>query len=226
VTAAPLLTDLIAIVEADAASLDPLVRLSTATATAAELAATSDSLVGHFVDQCRAAGHTWAEISEALGVTRQAAHKRYAAVPRLDRLTERAKAAVGASVDAARGLGHPYVGTEHLLLGLFPPGGIAAMLLAESGLTEAAVAEQVLAHAPRRDAGPAEPPFTPLAAEVFGGALSEAVALGHNYIGTEHLVLALFRDEDGLAAQILAGAGATHDGYRARIVELLAGFTT
>jgi hypothetical protein len=223
---APNLPELIATVESDASSADPLARLTTASSTAAELADTGDSLVGHFVDQCRAAGHTWAEISEALGVSKQAAHKRYSAVPRdLTRFTTRARDAITASLDAARGLGHAFVGTEHILLGLFPPGGIAATLLGETGLTEAHVAEAVLAHTPRGDAAPGEPPYTPKAAEVFGGALSEAIALNHNYIGTEHLVLALFRDPSTLAAQILTEAGATYDGYKAKIVELLSGYT-
>ena len=223
---APPLTDLIATVSADAASTDPLVRLATASATAAELTETSDALVGHFVDECRAAGHTWSEISQSLGVTRQAAHKRFSATPReLQRWTERAKQVLAASVDAARGLGHPFVGTEHLLLGLFPPGGIGATVLGEHGVTEQSVAERVIAHSPSRPSGPAEPPFTPLAAQVFGGALSEAVAMGHNYLGTEHLLLALFGQPEGLAAQILADAGATHDACKQRIAEMLVALT-
>jgi hypothetical protein len=223
---APALTDLIASVEADAGSDEPLARLATASATAAELTDTSDALIGHFVERCRAAGHTWAEISGSLGVTRQAAHKRYSAMPRdLSRWTERAKAALASSIDAARGLGHAFVGTEHLLLGLFPPGGIGATILAEHGLTEESVAQQVVAHTPIGEAGPAEPPFTPLAAQALGGALSEAVAMGHNYIGTEHLLLALFGQADGLAAQILADAGATHAACKARVVEMLSGLT-
>jgi ATP-dependent Clp protease ATP-binding subunit ClpA len=223
---APPLTDLIATVAADAGSTDPLARLATASATAAELTETSDALVGHFVEECRAAGHTWAEISRSLGVTRQAAHKRYSATPReLQRWTERAKQVLTFSVDAARGLGHPFVGTEHLLLGLFPPGGIGATVLGEHGLTEASVAARVVAHTPARATGPAEPPFTPLAAQVFGGALSEAVSMGHNYIGTEHLLLALIGQPDGLAAEILADAGATHAACKARIAEMLVGLT-
>ena len=102
-------------------------------------------------------------------------------------------------------------------MGLFPPGGIAATLLAESGLTEAIVAEKVVAHTPRAETGPAEPPFTPLAAQVFGGALSEAIAMGHNYIGTEHLAARAVRRSEGLAAEILAEAGATHARYQARV---------
>ena len=223
---APPLPDLIATVAADAGSTDPLARLAAASATAAELTETSDALVGHFVDQCRAAGHTWAEISGSLGVTRQAAHKRYSAIPRdLQRWTERAKQVLTFSVDAARGMGHPYVGTEHLLLGLFPPGGIGAAVLAEHGVTQESVASRVLAHAPARATGPSEPPFTPLAAQVFGGALTEALSMGHNYIGTEHLLLALFGQPEGLAAQILADAGATHGGCKERIAAMLVGLT-
>jgi hypothetical protein len=224
-TPAPSLAELIATVETDAPSADPLARLATASSTSAELTQTGDSLVGHYVDQCRAAGHSWAEISDALGVSKQAAHKRYSAVPReLSRFTERARGAIAASVDAARGLAHPFVGTEHLLAGPFPPGGIAANLLQGWGLTEAKVAEAIVAATPRGEQGPAEPPFTPKAAEVFAGALSEALALGHNYIGTEHLLLALFRDEGGLAAQILAGAGASYDDAKAAVIQILSGY--
>jgi ATP-dependent Clp protease ATP-binding subunit ClpA len=223
---APDLNDLIATVEADAAG-DPLARLATASAVASELTDTSDALVGHFVDQCRAAGHTWAEISGSLGVTRQAAHKKYSSIPRdLERWTPRAKQVLDHAISGARAFGHAFVGTEHLLLGLFPPGGIGAQILDGYGLTEASVAEQVLAHTPRRESGPAEPPFTPLAAQALGGALTEAISMGHNYIGTEHLLLGLFGQPDGLAAQILEGAGASHAGAKEKVAEILVGFMT
>jgi hypothetical protein len=226
-TPAPQLTDLIATVDADAASADPLARLATASTIAADLTDTSDQLVGHFVDQCRAAGRTWAEISEALGVTKQAAHKRYSMVPRdLSRFTTRARGAIEAAVDAARGLGHGYVGTEHVLLGLFPPGGLAAELLAEAGLTEANVATSVLAMAPSGTAQLADPPpFTPRAARVFSGALEEALTMGHNYIGTEHLLLALFRDPEGMAAKILTEAGTSHAAAKEWVVTKLVAIT-
>jgi hypothetical protein len=223
---APQLPELIATVDGDSTSGAPLDRLATASTIAAELAETSDALVGHFVEQCRSAGHTWAEISDALGVSKQAAHKRFSAVPaNLGRYTNRARDTLTASIDAARGLGHAFVGTEHILLGLFPPGGIAATLLAESGLTEATVATAVLARTPRGAAGPAQPAFTPRAAQVFSHALTEALTMGHNYIGTEHLVLGLFHDPEGVAAQILAEAGATHAEYKEKIVKILIGIT-
>ena len=223
---APDLNALIATVTADAASADPLAQLATASTTAGELVEAGDALVGHFVDACRAAGHTWAEISGSLGVSRQAAHKRYSSIPRdLERWTPRARQALEHSVNGAIAFGHAHVGTEHLLLGLFPPGGIGATILDEYGLTEAAVAEQVLAHAPRRESGPADPPFTPLAAQVLGGSLTEAISMGHNYIGTEHLLLALFGQAEGAAAEILRDADATHAACKARIAEMLVGLT-
>ena len=221
---APDLNDLIASVEADATA-DPLGQLAAASEMANELAGTSDALVGHFVDRCRATGHTWAEISDSLGVSRQAAHKRYSAIPRdLERWTPRAKQVLDHAISTAVAFGHAYVGTEHLLLGMFPPGGIAATILDGYDLTEQSVADQVLVHAPRRDGGPNDPPFTPFAAQVLGGALTEAISMGHNYIGTEHLLLGLFGQPEGLAAQILARSGATHGAVKAEVAELLVGF--
>src|SRR5918995_1502277 len=126
---APDLNDLIASVEADVAA-DPLAQLSAASEMANELAGTSDALVGHFVDRCRATGHTWAEISDSLGVSRQAAHKRYSAIPRdLERWTPRARQTLEHAISTAVAFGHSYVGTEHLLLGLFAPGGLGATIL-------------------------------------------------------------------------------------------------
>ena len=124
--------------------------------------------------------------------------------PRALDAARQAGARARASAPPSR-FGHAYVGTEHLLLGLFPPGGIGATILGGYGLTEETVADQVLARAPRNDTGPSDPPFTPLAAQVLGGALTEAISMGHNYIGTEHLLLGLFGQPEGLAAQILDG---------------------
>jgi ATP-dependent Clp protease ATP-binding subunit ClpA len=222
---APDLNDLIATVTADATSDAPLARLATASAVARDLADAGDALVGHFVDACRTAGHTWAEISESLGVSRQAAHKRYSAIPRdLERWTPRARQVLEHAISTAVAFGHASVGTEHLLVGLFPPGGIGTQILEGYGLTQEAVAEQVLAHAPRRDDGPRDPPFTPLAAQVLGGALTEAISMGHNYIGTEHLLLGLLGQPDGLGAQILGRHGVMHDAVKGKVVELLLAF--
>ncbi len=227
-TPAPALPDLVATVEADAPSTDPLVQLSTATATAADLTRSGDDLIGHFVDRCRQAGRSWAEISDALGVSRQAAHKRFSgAEPPLDRFTARAREAFQAVMGEAEALGHPFVGTEHILLGLFtPPGSIAANLLAGAGLTHDGVVEQVLAKVPRGDrALDTAPTYTPRAVSVLGGVLTSALSLGHNYIGTEHLLLGLHREPEGVGAQILVAAGLDAATTRAKVVEALSGFT-
>lgn len=227
-TPAPALSDLVATVEADAATADPLTQLATATATAADLARSGDDLIGHFVDRCRQAGRTWAEISEALGVSRQAAHKRFSlGEPPLDRFTARAREAFQAAMAEAEALGHPFVGTEHVLLGLFtPPGSIAANLLAGAGLTHDDVVAQVVAKVPRGTTdGTTVPAYTPRAVSVLGGVLSSALSLGHNYIGTEHMLLGLHREPEGVGAQILVAAGLDAETTRAKVVEALSGFT-
>jgi hypothetical protein len=227
-TPAPPLSDLVASVEVDAATVDPLAQLSTATATAADLTRSGDDLIGHFVDRCRQAGHTWAEISDALGVSRQAAHKRFTATgaPSLERFTPRAEEAFRAATTEAHALGHAYIGTEHVLLGLFtPPGSIAAHLLAGAGLTHDDVVERVVARAPRGAGSTGTLPLTPRAVSVLGGVLSSALSLGHNYIGTEHLLLGLHREPEGIGAGILVEAGLDHETARSRIIAVLSGFT-
>ena len=145
-TPGPNLQDIIDTVKADASSADPLDQLATASRTVAELEAVGDSVLSHFVDQCRRSGRSWSEISAALGVSKQAAHKRFSlAAASLERWTPRARTALRAAASAAHSLGHGYVGTEHLLLGLFEPaGGIAARILDELGFTRATVEEQIL----------------------------------------------------------------------------------
>jgi hypothetical protein len=226
-TPAPPLPDLVASVEAHAATADPLAQLSTATATATELARSGDDLIGHFVDRCRQAGHSWAEISDALGVSRQAAHKRFSGgEPPMERFTLRAREAYQAATTEARALGHPFIGTEHILLGLFTPStSIAAHLLEGAGLTHDAVVEQVVATVPRGTAdGSTVPAHTPRALSVLGAVLSSALSLGHNYIGTEHILLGLHREPQGVGAQILVAAGLDPETTRAQVVAVLSGF--
>jgi ClpA/ClpB-like protein len=226
-TPGPTLHELIATVEADAASADDLDRLGTAARVTAELEEVADGTLTHFVDQCRRNGRSWTEISRALGVTKQAVHKRFSTAASFERFTARAKSALEGASAAARRLGHSYVGTEHVLLGLFAePESIAAKALTEAGLTADSVEAAILAITPRRNANVDSPPFTPRAASCLEHALSEALQLGHNYIGTEHILLGLFTDPDGFAARIMDDAGVTHDAIRARIIEMLAGLKT
>jgi hypothetical protein len=226
-TPGPSLEAMIATVRADAASDDALDQLAAASRTVAELEEVSDATLAHFVDQCRRTGRSWSDISKALGVTKQAAHKRFSlATTTLERFTPRARAALRAAADEARSLGHGYIGTEHLLLGLFTPAeSLAAQVLDEARITHADVEQRVLYVSARGSfIAETDPPFTPRAAECIERAVAEALRLGHNYVGTEHLLLALFADTESLAASILTDLAATYDDFRDRVIEKLSGY--
>jgi len=229
---APSLEQLIHEVERDAPDADPLTRLRTAAAMLEVVTATSDAALGYFVDQARRAGHSWAEIGGSLGVTKQAAQQKQISrtvtltmgPAMFERFTVRARNVVSASKDVARELGHGYVGTEHLLLALYAePEGLAAQVLNEAGLSSVAAREAVLRQVPGGTDKSEFAPFTPKATAVLSNALAVALELGHNYIGTEHLLLALCRGE-GVAAQVLADADIAYHELITLVVEKLSGF--
>ncbi|MGW0230974.1 Clp protease N-terminal domain-containing protein [Actinopolymorpha singaporensis] len=235
-TPAPSLQDLIETVRRDAGD-DELDQLATARAMVNDLSETGDALLGHYVDRARRSGRSWTEISNVLGVTKQAVHKRWAgpSIEGFERFTARARTCLAAAGDTARAMGHNYVGTEHLLLGLYAePQSIAARILTEAGTGPAAVHEAVrtrlAAFTPPEGAAPAkaagqELPRTPRANAALGAAVTEALQLGHNYIGTEHLLLGLYHDSGSVAAQVLAELGPDKQTVHDKVVELLAGFT-
>ena len=223
-TPAPTLQELIETVERDAPGAGVLDLLAAASSTVAQLEEVGDAVLGHFVDRCRRHGHSWTEISTALGVSKQAAHKRFSfPAPTLERVTERARRAIDAAAGASRALGHNYVGTEHLLLGLFAePEALAAKALAEAGLDRAAVEAKVLEAVPRGGEPLLEnPPYTPRASLALQGALGEALRLGHNYIGTEHILLGLVRDREALGARALSDLGVSSEWLRTRLVDMV-----
>ena len=210
--------------EVQSLSPDTLVQLEVASQRAAELADLGDSLLNHFVDRCRRSGHTWAEIGEHLGVTRQAVQKRFVAGEvTFERFTDRAKRALRQARDEATALNHNYVGTEHQLLGLFDTGGgISDVVLRELGVTRDAIERAVIELIGRgASAVSGEQPFTPRAAKVLEEAVTAALELGHNYVGTEHLLLGVYRGQDGLAKQLLEKNGASRDAVKTKVIEQL-----
>jgi ATP-dependent Clp protease ATP-binding subunit ClpA len=143
-----------------------------------------------------------------------------------ERFTDRARRVVVLAQEEARMLNHDYIGTEHLLLGLLQEGeGVAAKALEALGITQEAVRQQV-EEAVGRGQTPRSGhiPFTPQAKQVLKLALHEALQIGHNYIGTEHILLGLIREGDGVAAQVLVRLGADLDSVRQQVIELLHGY--
>jgi len=143
-----------------------------------------------------------------------------------ERFTDRARSVVVFAQEEARMLNHDYIGTEHILLGLIHEGeGVAAKALESLGISLEAVRSQVEEIIGRRDSAPTSHiPFTPRAKKVLELSLREAIQLGHNYIGTEHILLGLIREGEGVAAQVLQKLGAELKRVRQKVTELLAGY--
>jgi ATP-dependent Clp protease ATP-binding subunit ClpA len=141
------------------------------------------------------------------------------------RFTDRARRAVHLAQEEARLLRHSHVGTEHLLLGLLYEGeSVAAKTLASLGISPEEVRGQIGEITGSGQGSPAGSiPFTTQAKKVLELSLGEALALGHHYIGTEHLLLALLREGEGVAAQVLTRLGLGHARVRERVLGLLAG---
>jgi hypothetical protein len=226
-TPSPNLQELIDGVRADSPGDEALVQLSQASKTVGDLEQVGDALLGHFVDQCRRSGHSWSEISGALGVSKQAAHKRFTFdAPTFERFTERARTAVSKSEQEAHRLGHGFVGTEHILLGLLDvTDSLAARVLDGVGISKSAVEENVLSLIkPGTASEEGSLPFTPRAKAVLRHAAEEALRLSHNYVGTEHLLLGLLDDEESVAAKVLVELKASYSTIKDRTLELLAGY--
>jgi hypothetical protein len=141
-----------------------------------------------------------------------------------ERFTDRARRVVVLAQEEARLLDHNYIGTEHILLGLIHEGeGVAYLALTELGISLDAVRAQVEAEIGQGSEAPGgHIPFTPRAKKVLELSLREALQFGHNYIGTEHILLGLIREGEGVAAQVLVGLGAGLDRVRQQVVQLLA----
>ncbi len=143
----------------------------------------------------------------------------------LNRFTERARKVLVLAQQEAGRLGHGYIGTEHLLLGLLAEGeGVAAKALATMNINLDSVRAQVESAIGRGEGKTEEFAYTPRAKKVIELSVEEAQSLGHNYVGTEHLLLGLIREGEGVAAQVLVSTGADINQVRQRVIELLGGF--
>jgi ATP-dependent Clp protease ATP-binding subunit ClpA len=183
---------------------EPLEQLTDAMLAAEALGDVADHLIGHFVDQARRSGASWTDIGKCMGVTKQAAQKRF--VPRTEtnpldasegfsRFTPRARNVVVESQNKAHAAGNDEITPAHLLLGLFTdPASLAVQLLAGHGI-DADSAANAVTLPPRVDDTPALVPFNGPAKKVLELTFREALRLGHNYIGTEHILLALLEAE-------------------------------
>lgn len=199
------------------AHTDALDQLTDAVIAADHLGEVADHLIGHFVDQARRSGASWTDIGRSMGVTKQAAQKRF--VPKateaaaldpnagFSRFTPRARNVVMASQEEARASGNAEIGPEHLVLGLLAePEGLAARVMAGRGATPEAVREAVDAVLPpRAEQVPDLIPYDARGKKALELTFREALRLGHNYIGTEHMLLALLEQEDG--AGVLTNLG-------------------
>ena len=216
-------------------------RVSAAVRISEHLGELADHLIGHFVDQARRTGASWTEIGQSMGVTKQAAQKRF--VPRasdwpdllsgafppdpvkFSRFTDRARRAVISARQEAIRRRNDRVLPEHLVLGLLhEQEGLAARTVAALGVSPEAARAALGATLPAAmpdEVTPGHVPFDSRAMKVLELTLREALALGHNYIGTEHILLGLLEEEEPLGGGTLAGLGITKERACAWLVPVL-----
>ncbi|MFB8042111.1 Clp protease N-terminal domain-containing protein [Streptomyces hydrogenans] len=215
---------------------DTLEQLSGAVIAADYLGEVADHLIGHFVDQARRSGASWTDIGRSMGVTRQAAQKRF--VPKdpdaekmdpnagFARFTPRARAVVVAAQNEAIAARNTETVPGHLALGLLAePEGLAVLWITSQGVTAEQLREAVTPTLPPPAAEelPALIPYDAAAKKVLELTFREALRLGHNYVGTEHILLALLEHEDG--AGVLSGLGLEKAEAERQLAELIASAT-
>ncbi len=215
---------------------EALDQLTDAVLAAEHLGEVADNLIGHFVDQARRSGASWTDIGKSMGVTKQAAQKRFVAkianlstvdldpAQGFSRFTPRARSAIVAAQNAAHAGGNTEITPDHLLLGLLSdPAALATPLLRAQNVTAEAVRAAVTL-APRAEEVPALIPLSAAARKALESTFGEALRLGHNHIGTEHMLLALLETED--ADGPLHRLGIDRSRAEADLGEMLAAITT
>ena len=214
-----MLIDVVADREPAGGDLD---RLASAVSLAEEVGDLADRLVGHYVDKARAGGATWSQIGEQLGVSKQAAQQRSVSAA-FDRYTGRAKTIMGAAQDFAKGRGQSSVSPAMLLLAMCRDAdSLAARTLAAHDVDPAELADELAATvASIGEPVAGRPGFTVAGKQVVDQAPREALKLGHNYVGTEHLLLAVLRQPEALPADVVARIGLTYEAAGVTIEQLL-----
>ena len=215
---------------------DALAQLTDAVYVGQHLGEVADHLIGHFVDQARRSGASWTDIGASMGVTKQAAQKRF--VPKVDpggdpggaiervygRYTDRARHVVVEAQKAAAEHASPEIDTVHIVLGLLTePAALAAGAILAQGVQLDAVREAAEARLPESvEPAPNVVPFSAAAKKTLELTMREGLRLGHNYIGTEHMLLALLEQGEGAGFEVLDGLGVKKDKAEAKIQEVLA----
>ncbi|MET8902167.1 Clp protease N-terminal domain-containing protein [Streptomyces sp. NPDC004538] len=209
---------------------EPLEQLQDAVLAGEHLGEVADHLIGHFVDQARRSGASWTDIGRSMGVTRQAAQKRFVPKESADldasqgfsRYTPRARNAVMTAHNEAVAAGATEGLPEHLILGVLTErDGLAAKALTAQGVALDAIREAATAKLPpAADEAPELVPYGPAAKKVLELTFREALRLGHNYIGTEHILLALLEHENGEG--VLSGLGIGKEPIERYVTEVLA----
>lgn len=225
------LDDLIASIRT--AHPDVLEQLTSAVVAAEHLGEVADHLIGHFVDQARRSGASWTDIGRSMGVTKQAAQKRFVpkepdgpadvdVVGRFGRFTSRARHVVIGAQEAARTAGNTEIGHPHLVLGLLvEPESLAVTVIQSHGISTDALRSAAEAALPEGGDPPTgHIPFSADAKKSLELTFRHALRLGHNYVGTEHLLLALLEQEDGDGP--LHGVGLDPSDVEHSIVQVLA----
>jgi ClpA/ClpB-like protein len=220
------LDELIAQVDRDLPDEDAVAKVGEARRRARELGDLGDQLIDAFVQRARVAGASWSQIGDAMGVSKQAAQQRGAPTT-LSRFTDRARRIVATGQAEARDLRHPAVEPEHILaVVLDATDGMAAKIVQTQGKDPAGLAAAIRATLPER--GDGEPrehvPFSPMSKRLLEETQQSALDLGHNYIGTEHVLLGVLRLTDSPAARVLVDAGIDHARARDLVAAALMGY--
>ena len=219
------LQELIERIDAELPEADALAKIAEARRRASALNDVGDQLVDHYVAVARAGGASWSQIGEALGVSKQAAQQRRDD-SRFERFTPRARNVVVLAQDRARRLRHPEVTTEHLVLALIDErDALAAKVLDRLAGPLDAIAEAVAGRrAPGEGAQQVHVPFAADCKQVMDQVLDQATGLGHNYIGTEHILLGILKVPDCTGAVALHGFCVGYERTRDMVAGALIGY--